>query len=668
MKLNLSRKIALYVGLLTLVVSIAFGVVALRFGTAAVEEGADEALLLLAEEGAGKLEAYIQGNFDVVTTIASRDALRSMDWATQKPALEREMARLASSGYLGMGVVYPDGTTLYADGSEANLGDREYVKKAFAGQTNVSDVLISRVTNSAVLMYAAPIYNNSGNIGGVLVARRPGNALTDVTDPMGYGENGFAFILGSNGTFFAQPNHETIMEQVNIFKDIEEDGIYKNQGIEMQKLGMDNSGVIKYDVEGVTRMVGVYPMQLTGWTFAVGALESDVLARLDSLKTGIYTSAIVFVILGILVALLIGRIISKPISRASEFATKMASGDLTDHIDERFLKLGDEVGDLARAFETLGESFRQTISEIQNSAQDLAASSEEMSATAESSSANMEEVSASTEEISASLEEVSAAAQEIAASSQQMSASTSELVKNMVEGNKSAKKTEEHATKVQADVEVSQRRSQEIYTDLDARMKEGIEKARIVNEISNMANQIAAIADQTNLLALNAAIEAARAGEQGKGFAVVAEEVRKLASDSTETVENIKNLTEQVQANIESLIDDSNELLRYMNTDVSDDYRKFLETAGQYKKDAELFNEMTGSAAHMGEQVLNAVEEVTRSITEVTSTINQSAEGANQIAKGTEETSRSMMDINDASDKLAKMSEELTRLVSHFKV
>ncbi len=37
MKLNLSRKIALYVGLLTLVVSVAFGVVALRFGTAAVE-------------------------------------------------------------------------------------------------------------------------------------------------------------------------------------------------------------------------------------------------------------------------------------------------------------------------------------------------------------------------------------------------------------------------------------------------------------------------------------------------------------------------------------------------------------------------------------------------------------------------------------------------------
>ncbi|NLL36775.1 MAG: methyl-accepting chemotaxis protein, partial [Fretibacterium sp.] len=645
-------------------ISIAFGVVALRFGTAAVVKGADEALLLLAEEGTGRLEAHIQGVFNLVTTIANRDALRSMDWTTQRLALEGEMARLSGSGYLGMGVVYPDGKTLYADGTEANLGDRGYVKKAFAGQTNVSDVIISRVTNSAVLMYATPIYDNSGKVGGVLVARMPGDALTDVTDPMGYGDNGFAFILGADGTFYAQPDHKLIMDQVNVNTAPGYEGV----GQEMQRLGAGTSGTIRYDVDGVPRLAGVYPMKLTGWTFVVGALESDVLSELNALKKGIYVSAIVFVILGVFVALVIGRIISKPITSASEFATRMASGDLTDRVGEKFLRLSDETGDLAKAFDTLGEGLRRTISEIQNSAQDLAASSEEMSATAESSSANMEEVSASTEEISASLEEVASAAQDIAAASQQMNASTSELLENMLEGNKSARETEKNATKVQSDAEMGQRRSAEIYADLDARMKEGIEKAKIVNEISNMADQIAGIADQTNLLALNAAIEAARAGEQGRGFAVVAEEVRKLASESTEAVESIQNLTKQVQTNIESLIDDANELLRYMNTNVSDDYKSFLETALQYKSAAESFNHITGSAAQMGEQVLHAVEDVTRSITEITSTINQSADGARQIAEGTEGTSRSMGDIKDASGKLAEMSEELARLVGHFKV
>jgi methyl-accepting chemotaxis protein len=35
---------------------------------------------------------------------------------------------------------------------------------------------------------------------------------------------------------------------------------------------------------------------------------------------------------------------------------------------------------------------------------------------------------------------------------------------------------------------------------------------------------------------------------------------------------------------------------------------------------------------------------------------------------GTEATSRSMMDINDASENLAKMGEDLIILVNHFKI
>lgn len=79
------------------------------------------------------------------------------------------------------------------------------------------------------------------------------------------------------------------------------------------------------------------------------------------------------------------------------------------------------------------------------------------------------------------------------------------------------------------------------------------------SDIEQALGYIEEIADQTNLLALNAAIESARAGEAGKGFSVVAEEVRKLAEQSRETVQNITQIVDRLRESMQFTIHQLNE-------------------------------------------------------------------------------------------------------------
>ncbi|MBV7544703.1 PAS domain-containing methyl-accepting chemotaxis protein [Pseudomonas sp. PDM26] len=91
----------------------------------------------------------------------------------------------------------------------------------------------------------------------------------------------------------------------------------------------------------------------------------------------------------------------------------------------------------------------------------------------------------------------------------------------------------------------------EVMRDLAKHMQTAGDGIEALNEqslvIGSIVKTISGIAEQTNLLALNAAIEAARAGEQGRGFAVVADEVRQLASRTSQATDEIVLVVRQNQ-------------------------------------------------------------------------------------------------------------------------
>ena len=119
-----------------------------------IRSSSEQAAVMLAEEGAKLVTSRVTGTLNVLKTMAIKEEIVSMDWEEQQKTLQEQ---LPTTDYLELGIVYPDGTTRYSDGSEAQLGDRNYVIRAFDGEPNISDVLISRVTGEPVTMVAVPI-------------------------------------------------------------------------------------------------------------------------------------------------------------------------------------------------------------------------------------------------------------------------------------------------------------------------------------------------------------------------------------------------------------------------------------------------------------------------------------------------------------------------------
>ena len=132
------------------------------------------------------------------------------------------------------------------------------------------------------------------------------------------------------------------------------------------------------------------------------------------------------------------------------------------------------------------------------------------------------------------------------------------------------------ANNLSAKVQDANENTKKIYEEIAKQKMVATEKAKSVEQINTLTQNIMEISSQTNLLALNASIEAARAGEAGKGFAVVAEEIGNLAIQTRDSVQNIETIINEVNEAVNNLAICLNTSMDFLENTVMEDYGEFL--------------------------------------------------------------------------------------------
>jgi len=237
-----------------------------------------------------------------------------------------------------------------------------------------------------------------------------------------------------------------------------------------------------------------------------------------------------FMIPGIL---FFARSMVRPITTCVAFTDHLAQGDFSREVPEELRRRGDELGDLARSYQTMIGNNRNLIQSLNSGIQTVSTSVGSLTAFSDASSRSVHtlaeksstattaahELSKDTVAVASSMRQTSSNLDSVAAATEEMTSTIAEIAENT-----------EHARTTTDQFSGQIENFAALLRDLGASAQ----------DIGKVTEAISGISSQTNLLALNATIEAARAGEAGRGFAVVANEIKELAKQTADATDDIR--------------------------------------------------------------------------------------------------------------------------------
>jgi len=324
--------------------------------------------------------------------------------------------------------------------------------------------------------------------------------------------------------------------------------------------------------------------------------------------------------------------LQRAVGEYSQFATRVASGDLTASVAV------NGAGDLQVLSENLNAmvaGLAEISGRVRGGVQEMRSATSEILAAVSQHTVSASEQSAAINETTATVDEVRAASEQAA-----------EKANEVAEQAEISFQVSDQGTQA---VETITNAMQEIRERVDTIARDIMLLSEQTQQIGEITATVSDLADQSNILALNASIEAAKAGEHGKGFAVVATEVRNLAEQSKGATVQVRRILGEIQHATSAAV-----LATEQGTKVVEQGLDLSSQAGErFISLAETIREGSNAArqiAASAQQQKVGMDQIAQAMKDINESTLQFVAGAKQAQQAAE-------DLNELSRELDAVSE-----------